>query len=284
MSPDDPLADATFVVAADLDGNRTQARIRLAAGLDAADVEASLADQVERRVALAWDRQRDELVERTEVRIGGMIVDESTRAPSPGPATIDALVDRVRSTKLAALDLDGASGLRARVAFLHTERPDAWPDWSDRALLDGLDEWIAPYLLHATGAADLRRLDVAMLLANQLDWDHQVELAEVAPAEWLTPTGRRASIDWSGEHPSVSVRVQDVFGTTVHPTVGALAVPLVVELLSPADRPIQVTRDLPGFWRGSWADVRKDLAGRYPKHQWPTDPSVAPPTRLKRDL
>ena len=120
-----------------------------------------------------------------------------------------------------------------------------------------------------------------MLLSNQLSWDQQTELAELAPAALATPTGRQVAIDYSRDPPTVSVRVQDLFGTTVHPTVDRGAVPLSLELLSPADRPIQITSDLPGFWAGSWAEVRKEMAGRYPKHQWPDDPAAAPPKRLK---
>jgi ATP-dependent helicase HrpB len=123
-----------------------------------------------------------------------------------------------------------------------------------------------------------------MLLSNQLSWDQQAELAERAPAALVTATGRQVAIDYSRDLPTASVRVQDLFGTTTHPVVDAnrsAGVPVTLELLSPADRPIQITSDLPGFWAGSWSEVRKDMAGRYPKHQWPADPAAAPPKRLK---
>ena len=120
-----------------------------------------------------------------------------------------------------------------------------------------------------------------MLLSNQLSWDQQIRLSELAPPTLTTAAGRQVPIDYARDHPTVSVRVQDMFGTSVHPTVAGSTVPVSIELLSPADRPIQITSDLPGFWAGSWAEVRKEMAGRYPKHHWPVDPAAAPPTRRR---
>jgi ATP-dependent helicase HrpB len=156
-----------------------------------------------------------------------------------------------------------------------------WPDWSDRALVAELDDWLAPYLVRATGADDLARLDTALLLSARLPWDAGTALADLAPPQLVTANGRHVDIDYSRDVPTVSVRVQDLFGTRDHPSVAGGRVPLALELLSPADRPVQITRDLPGFWAGSWAEVRKEMAGRYPKHQWPVDPGRAPPKRLK---
>ncbi|MCU1360203.1 MAG: putative ATP-dependent helicase, partial [Ilumatobacteraceae bacterium] len=282
VGKDDPLARDQFVVAADLDGNRTSARIRLGAGLDATELEAALTNEIERRDSLVWDKQRNDLVQRTETRLGNMTVSDVTRAPTAAPATVEALLERVRATRLGQLDMQLAKGLRARIAFLRGRHPQAdWPDQSDARLLATLDEWLAPYLAHATGRADLERLDVAMLLSNQLSWDQQTELAERAPAALTTPTHRQVAIDYARDQPTASVRVQDLFGTTTHPSVDRDQVPIALELLSPADRPIQITSDLPGFWAGSWSEVRKEMAGRYPKHQWPIDPSAADPKRLK---
>ncbi len=282
VAKDDPLAGEPFVVAADLDGNRTSARVRLAAGLDAAELEHALAAQVERRRTLLWDKQRNDLVERLETRLGNMVLADTVRTPEPGAPTADALVERVRATRLGVLDQGSGANLRARIALLRATFPDdAWPDWSDASLLATLDDWLTPYLQHATSRADLDQLDLGMLLVNQLSWDQQTALAELTPAMLDTPAGRTAPIDYTRERPTVSVRVQDLFGTRTHPTVVGGRVPLTLELLSPADRPIQVTADLPSFWAGSWAEVRKEMAGRYPKHQWPVDPAAAPPKRLK---
>jgi ATP-dependent helicase HrpB len=202
--------------------------------------------------------------------------------PRPGADTVTALLDRVRTTRLAALRWsERATLLRARVAFLRREFGGGdWPDWTDAALLATLDDWLAPYLVGATGAADLARLDTELLLSSQLGWDGSTHLADLAPSHLETPTGRAIVIDYSRDVPTASVRVQDLFGVREHPTVAG-GVPVSLELLSPADRPIQITSDLPGFWAGSWAEVRKEMAGRYPKHQWPTDPANATPKRLK---
>ena len=280
--PTDPLAHERFVVAADLDGKRDNARIRIGAALDTDELIAALADQIERRVLLVWDKARDDLVERVETRLGGMLLDEQVRAASSGPDTVAALIERVRATRLAALGWsDRATALRHRVAFLRQTFGDEWPDWSDRTLVASLDDWLAPFLQHSTGAVDLGRLDTEMLLSARLDWDASSRLAELAPPVLTTANGRAVPIDYSRDIPTASVRVQDLFGTRTHPSVAGGRVALALELLSPADRPVQITRDLPGFWAGSWADVRKDMAGRYPKHQWPLDPATAPPHRLK---
>ena len=281
IAKDDPLAREQFIVAADLDGNRTSARARLAAALDADELESTLANDVERRETLQWDKAANDLVVRVETRLGNMVLSDTRRSPSVGADTAAGLVERIRATRLGQLDMHLAAGLRTRVAFMRGRQPEAgWPDLSDRQLVATLEDWLAPYVAHATGRADLERLDVAMLLSNQLPWDRQMELAELAPATLDTPSGRQVPIDYGRAAPTASVRVQDLFGTTIHPTVCG-DVPIVLELLSPADRPIQITADLPGFWRGSWADVRKDMAGRYPKHQWPADPGAAVPKRLK---
>jgi ATP-dependent helicase HrpB len=276
----DPLAHEAFVVAADLDGKRDRSRIRLAAALDADDIAAALADDVVESVKLEWDTGRDDLVERCERRVGAMRLGETVRAARAGEATTAALLDRARTTGLAVLGWSAASiSLRERVAFLHRTVGEPWPDWSVDALSRTLDEWLAPYLPGATRRADLERVDLAMVLRSQLPWPEGAGLDGLVPERLTLPTGRSVAIDYSADEPVASVRVQDLFGTHTHPTAGGR--PIVLHLLSPADRPIQITADLPGFWAGSWAEVRKDLAGRYPKHQWPADPASAEPKRLK---
>ncbi len=276
----DPLAHEEFVVAADLDGRRDRSRIRLAAGLDADEIARQLDDQVDESVRLEWDPNRDDLVERVERRLGAMRLGESIRPARAGPATTDALIARVRATGLAVLGWSTTSlSLRQRVSFLHRTLGEPWPDWSIEHLTRTLDEWLAPYLAGAVGRADLERIDLTTLLRSQLPWPEGAELGRLAPESLELATGRTAPIDYSGDEPVARVRVQDLFGTTVHPSAGGH--PIVLHLLSPADRPVQITADLPGFWSGSWSDVRKDLAGRYPKHQWPADPASAQPRRLK---
>ncbi len=280
LPDDDPLADEEFVVAADLDGRRDRARIRLAAVVDADAVLAEFgADIVEQRT-VEWDAGRDDLVETVERRLGSIRLGRHVGRPDSSDETTAALMQHVRSTGLGALRwTETATSLRERVEFLHRTVGEPWPEWSTGHLAASVDDWLAPYLPGATGRSDLERLDVAMVLRSQLPWPQGADLDEVAPARLVLPSGRVVAIDYAGEQPDAFVRVQDLFGVTAHPTAGG--VPIRLHLLSPADRPIQVTADLPGFWAGSWADVKKDMAGRYPKHQWPDDPANADPKRMK---
>jgi len=277
---DDPLADEEFLVAADLDGRRERARIRLAAAVDVDAVVAEFGSEIVERRRLDWDEDRDDLIETIERRLGAIQLGRRTGRPEPGDETTAALMARVRATQLGVLRwTDTATSLRQRVEFLHRTVGDPWPDWTVPTLVATTDDWLAPYLPGASGRTDLDRLDVAMVLRSQLPWPEGAELDELAPAVLTLPTGRSVPIDYAGEQPDAFVRVQDMFGVTTHPTAGG--VPVRLHLLSPADRPIQVTSDLPGFWAGSWAEVRKDMAGRYPKHRWPDDPANADPKRMK---
>ena len=287
LPPDDPLAGEPFLVVAELDAAGRgstlagkDSRIRLAAALDAEDVEtvaAATGATVERAATLSWDPTRDDLRARVERRLDNLVLGESEGPAEPGPATTTALLARVRATKLAILHWsEAARSLQARVLFTRHRAPGDWPDLSDAALLASLDDWLRPLLDRAMGRADLEGIDIAAALRRLLG--HRVaELDRLAPTTITLAGGRRLPVDYGGEHPSAEVRVQDAFGTTTHPKVAGA--PVVLSLLSPAGRPIQVTSDLPGFWKGSWAAVRKDMAGRYPKHSWPLDPAAsAPPT------
>jgi ATP-dependent helicase HrpB len=274
----DPLADEPFLVAADLDGHRTEARIRLAAPLDEFELVARFHEELEERTTVAWDRERDDLVARVERRLGALRLDGMEGPPDPGPATVGALVARVRSVGLGLLGPDdGVRRLQARLAFLRTRRGDEWPDASDAELLATLDDWLAPRLVGARGRADLERIDLVEVLTSRLDETQRRALERLAPAHVALPRGRRVALDYDHDPPLLSVRVQELYGTTEGPRVLGGELPVVLELLSPADRPIQRTSDLAGFWAGSWRDVRKDMAGRYPKHDWPADPAAAPP-------
>ncbi len=280
LPANDSLVDEPFIVAADLDGKRDKARVRLAAAVDVADVLANFGPDIAEQRTISWNTDRNDLTETIERRLGSIRLGSHTDRPASGEATTAALLDRVRTTKLRVLGWSAAAtSLRERVAYLHANVGDPWPDWSVPTLLTTLEHWLAPYLPGARGRADLEGLDVTTVLRSQLPWPEGSRLDEIAPAELELPSGRTVTIDYSGEQPTASVRVQDLFGVTVHPTAGSR--PVRLELLSPANRPIQVTADLPGFWAGSWSDVRKEMAGRYPKHQWPDDPASAAPKRMK---
>jgi len=282
VTASDPLAGEPFLAIAEIDAGRGDGRIRLAAGLDASDIH-TVAGDAEEAVTVSWDATRDDLRARVERRLGSLVLATNDAPAPPGPTTTRALVGRVRATKLGALRwTDKARALQHRVAFARRTLGDAWPDLSDAGLLASLDEWLAPLLAGATGRADIEAVDVTAALRARLGHHLARELDRVAPAGLVIAGGRHLTVDYSGGKPAASVRVQDLFGTATHPTVGDGRVPLVLHLLSPAGRPVQVTADLPGFWAGSWSEVRKEMAGRYPKHSWPVDPlSAAPPTRRR---
>ena len=269
----DPLSTETFLVAASVDaGAKADGRIRVAAALAPDDLPLG---EVEEATNLTWDRGRDDLVARVTRRLGALDLGTYDGRPTPGQATTAALVQRVKTSRLAALRWTAeARSLQARVGFLRRHQGEAWPDLSDRALLAGLEGWLTPLLGGATARADLEALDVTRALRGRLGWEQARSLDQLAPKALTLPSGRTTTIDYGTDPPSVAVRVQQMFGVTEHPTVGG--VPLALHLLSPADRPVQVTSDLPGFWTGSWRDVRKAMAGRYPKHPWPEDPRSSP--------
>ncbi|MEM9710826.1 MAG: ATP-dependent helicase HrpB [Actinomycetota bacterium] len=276
----DELADAELVVAADLDGKRKEARIRLAAAIEQSDVVELFGDAIVERSSVGWDDERDDLVARTERRLDGIPLVVTTGRPEPGPDTVRALLSRVRAEHLRPLAWDArSSSMRSRLAFLGRVDDGDWPDVSDEGLLDSLDRWVGPFLDRASGRRDLEALDVSLALGTLLDWDLGLRLAELAPERIEVPSGREVVIDYDGEQPAVAVRVQEMFGSAETPSVNGGRTPVLLQLLSPADRPIQITADLAGFWSGSWHDVRRDLAGRYPKHRWPEDPLGAEPHR-----
>jgi ATP-dependent helicase HrpB len=269
MSAADPLATEEFVVAADLDGRRKDARIRLAGAIAREEVAERFARQVDKSRVLTWEGDR--LVDRTQRRLGGMVLDITDRRPEPGEATVAALMDGIRSRGVDSLPWTrAATDLRQRVAHLHARVGEEWPDWSDDGLMATLDEWLAPYLVAATGWDDVEGIDLISILRDRLGHHRVRELDRAAPTHLTLPSGRRVRLDYTRDNPTVSVRVQEVFGVEETPTVGDQPVTMV--LLSPAGRPIQITSDLAGFWKGSWQEVRKEMAGRYPKHSWPEHP------------
>jgi ATP-dependent helicase HrpB len=285
----DALTGESFLVVAALgeragrDRPEGDLRIHLAAALDVEDVEAIGGASIEDRSTLVWDRQRDDLRRRTERRLGALVLTAKDGPAARGDDTVAALLAHVR---VAGLDVlrwtPAASALRARVAFARDTLGGSWPDLSDDALLATLDEWLAPYLIGATRRADLERIDVAARLRDRVGHHRLVDLDRLAPTHLVLATGRTLPVDYAQPVPRVASRVQDFYGTTGPLAVADGRVPVVVELRSPADRPVQVTADLAGFWRGSWSEVRKDLAGRYPKHAWPAEPSVADAQRPAR--
>ena len=272
--PKDGIAREEFIVAADVDSRRSASVLRRGAAVDLDLIAPVMGDDIEVESNLTWDKGRDDLVLRVVRKVGSMRLDERDLVPSPGPDTTRELLDRVRATQFAVLGGGAASQYRQRVGFLRHHLGDEWPDFSNGALTTTIDDWLAPFLAGATSRKDLESVDLVMVLQSSLGWDKSALLDQLAPAQYRPPHGRPVDINYADpDAPTVSVRVQHVYGVGTHPSVLSGNVPLRIQLLSPADRPIQITADLPGFWRGSWSDVRKDMAGRYPKHDWPVDPS-----------
>jgi ATP-dependent helicase HrpB len=284
VAESDPLAREPFLVVAEVGepgrDDRTDSRILLGAALDEDDLLLAAGDDVVRTTTMRWDRERDDLRVRTESRLGALVLSAVDRRAEPGPEVAAALLDHVRREGVGVLRwTDGARALQDRIGWARLAFGDEWPAVGDDALLESVDEWLAPRLARASGRQDLERIDVRAALVDLLGGKHRLhQLGQVVPDEVKVASGRTVPISYEGEQPTISVRPQDVYGTTVHPSIADGRVPLVVELLSPAGRPIQVTADLPGFWAGSWSEVRKEMAGRYPKHDWPQDPATAQPS------
>src|SRR5579871_5111231 len=279
------LSRSEFIVAATLDGAEREARIQLAAALGRDALLGQLGPVLEDVDRIEWDRREAAVVARRERRLGALVVEElPLRAPEPA-ALAAAMLEGVRELGLAALPWDrAAESLRERVRFLRAESPAAaaeWPDLSDAALAASLEEWLLPYLPGITRRDHLARLELAPILAARLDRAHQGALERLAPTHLVVPSGSRIPIDYAGDAPAVAVRLQEMFGLTRTPTVGH-GVPLTIRFLSPAGRPVQVTRDLESFWARGYAEVRRELKGRYPKHYWPENPLEAEPTARVR--
>lgn len=275
LEPTDALARAPWLAIAEMGGGDRRDRILLAAPLEAEEL-AAFKDQFETEERLDESGAGRLRVKRM-TRLGRLTLREEIDE-NPDPVLIaQALADRVRRDGLSVLPWgEAAASLRERANFLRARDP-AWPDLTDAALLAQLDDWLTPVLQGLRGLGALKPDILDGALRTLVPWDQQRRLDAEAPARWTAPTGNTFAIDYAAEGgPRIDVRVQEVYGLATHPTVGG--VPITLSLLSPAHRPIQTTKDLPGFWKGSWKDVRTDMRGRYPKHVWPEDPATAAPT------
>jgi ATP-dependent helicase HrpB len=297
----DALASAEFLVVADLDAGEREARIHLAAPLDRADLLAHFADDLVTTERVEWDRREQAVVAKRERRLGALVIDEAAIRDAAPERQVAAMLQGTRELGLDALPWSKpARALQARLQFLHglatgtssgvgaapattaSITAGDWPDVSDATLLATVEDWLAPYLDGITRRDHLQRLDLAAILKSRLDYAGQQALDRLAPTHLEVPSGSRIPIDYGGAAPSLAVRLQEMFGLTETPAVGGGRVPLTIELLSPAGRPVQVTRDLVSFWARGYPEVKKELKGRYPKHYWPEDPYQAEPTARAR--
>ena len=269
----DPLAATPFLVITDTDGNPREARIRQAIAISQSDIRALFSDQIGWVEICEWSKRERRVIARQQERLGAIKLDDRIWKDAPQDAIARAMCAGVRDLGLPPGP--AAQRLRARVSLARAAGLDL-PDMSDAALLDSLEHWLLPHLGRVRTASDWKGFDILPALQAMLDWDQTQKLDALAPPHFITPLGRKIAIDYSGEAPEISLRLQEMFGQKTHPMVGTT--PLKVTLLSPAQRPVQTTLDLPGFWASSYADVRKDMRGRYPRHPWPEDPTEADPT------
>jgi ATP-dependent helicase HrpB len=279
LDPAEPLAKETFLVVADLQGRATNARIASAAAISEDEVRALLADRLETATETIFDAARGAVRMRETTRLGAIQL--STRQlPAPRGAAADhAIIDAVRSHGLPLLPWSkGSEALRRRLAWLRRGLGEPWPDMSDEALVARLDDWLLPFLSGEPSLAGIAADALMNGLMSLVPHDLQRKVDPLAPTHFHAPSGSTVPIRYDEEQAVLAIRVQELFGLDIHPAIASGTVPLTLELLSPAHRPIQTTRDLPGFWRGSWADVRADMRGRYPKHVWPDNPLEATAT------
>ena len=265
----DALAGQRILVVTDTDGDPREAKVRQAAAIGLAELRAVHGDAIRWHDVCRWDRREARVVTEQQERFGALVLDARRWTDAPPEDVARAMLDGVR--QLGLRPSPAAQRFRARVALV-----PGMPDMTDDALMAALEDWLLPHLGGVRSAADWGRFDLLTALRAMLDWDAMQRLDAAAPAHFTTPLGRQIPIDYDGDAPQITLRIQEMFGQTRHPMVGDT--PLRVVLLSPGQKPVQVTQDIPGFWATSYADVRRDMRGRYPRHPWPEDPTQADPT------
>ena len=275
------LARAPYIAVAELTGTAAQGRILLAAPITLEEIEGRFTDQIENTEDVSFDRGAMALRGRRKKSLHAITLSEAPMALAPSAETA-----KIFAAGLIAVGLDklpwskSSKQWRDRIMFLRKAEGDSWPDLSDDALSAASEAWLVPVLYDKISLKEFSPGDLSDAMMTLLPWELRARLEREAPTHFEAPTGTQLAIDYEAEQgPTIAVRLQELFGLNTHPSIAKGAVPLVLELLSPAHRPVQVTRDLPGFWRGSYAAVRSDLRGRYPRHPWPEDPASAMPTR-----
>jgi ATP-dependent helicase HrpB len=282
MEQTSALARAPYIAVGELTGSAASGRILLAAPISQDEIEFHFADHIETVDEISFDRGAMALRARRKRTLHAITLSEVPLALSPSPETARIFADGLTAAGLDRLPWSkAAKQFRDRVMFLRKAQAEvSWPDLTDDALAARRDDWLVPLLAEKTALKEISAADLFEALTALVPWDLRARLEREAPTHFEAPTGTMLAIDYEAEQgPTIAVRLQELFGLNTHPSIAKGAVPLVLELLSPAQRPVQVTRDLPGFWRGSYAAVRSDLRGRYPRHPWPEDPATAPPTR-----
>jgi ATP-dependent RNA helicase HrpB len=273
------LASAPLLAVAEISGKASAGRILLAARLSEQDFDAHFKDRITEKTEIAFDPAAMAVRARAVRRYGEITLEDHPRKIEPNEETARALAEGIAKAGIHRLPWSKATEQwRARVRFMRRVEGDPWPDLSDEVLASSISEWLAPHLIDKTSLAEVSGDTLATALHALLPPDLARRLAKETPTHFTAPTGSQFAIGYESDEPAVSVRVQELFGTSTHPMLGG-KIPLTFHLLSPAHRPIQTTKNLPAFWQGSWAEVRRDMRGQYPKHPWPENPLEAPPTR-----
>jgi ATP-dependent helicase HrpB len=274
------LARSPFLVAAELSGSAASTRILLAAAADEADILAAAGKRIRESDEIEFDQGAVALRSRHVRRLEAIVLASEPRAVTPSDETAQLLAEGIAKLGLSRLPWSRAQiQLRDRVGFLRAAGGDEWPDLTDAALANTVAQWLAPFLARKTKLSEIGADDLGAALDALLPWHLKRRLEEEAPTQFEAPTGSCHAIDYETTGaPALHIRVQELFGLTQHPSIAHGKLPLTLHLLSPAHRPIQITRDLPGFWKGSWAAVKAEMKGRYPRHSWPDDPALAAPT------
>ncbi len=282
LDPLDPLSGGTYLAIAEVDGAQADARVFLAAPIAENEIEGVFGDLIETTDTVEWDERSQTVAARRQKRLGALVLREQPLKDPPQDAIRDALIRAIRKTGLDVLPWTPAlRQWQARIALLRRHLPTAadWPDMNDAALLERFEQWLAPYLDGVTKFSQLAGIDLHAALTHQLDYAQQKVLETEAPTHWRVPTGSNIPLDYTqGDVPVLAVRLQEMFGHADTPAIAGGRVKLVLHLLSPARRPLQVTSDLAGFWQTSYRAVRAEMRGQYPKHDWPENPLAAQPT------
>ncbi|MCK0171194.1 ATP-dependent helicase HrpB [Aliiroseovarius sp. S1123] len=273
MDEGDVLAGSRLLVITDTDGNPREARVRQAVQISENELREQFEDQIRWVDSCAWSKREGRVIARRQECLGAVVLDDRIWKDAPKDIVAHAMLDGVRD--LGLRPSDAAKRFIARVELVRAGG-DSLPEMTEPTLMGTLEDWLLPHLSGVKTTADWKKFEILDALRAMLDWNQMSRLDAEAPAHFITPLGHKTPIDYSGDTPEISLRLQEMFGVTRHPTVGKT--PLRVTLLSPARRPVQTTTDIPNFWATSYADVRKDMRGRYPKHPWPEDPTVADPT------
>jgi ATP-dependent helicase HrpB len=278
LSEGDPLCTEQLIVAAHLNGAR-EARIFLAAGLHREHLQEYLGDLIQIQSVVYWDDRHACVQARTQQRIGEIVIDDALWLDVDQDAVVSALLEGIRLRGINCLPWqDATRAFQSRMQFMHDYIDSSWPDVRDATLLTSLDIWLKPYLGNKLRLSHLERLDLNSIMLSQLSWEQQQRLDQLVPTHINVPSGSNIRIDYTHFPPVLAVRIQEMFGLADTPHIADGKIAVLLHLLSPARRPVQITQDLAGFWQTSYHAVKKDLKGRYPKHHWPDDPLQAQAT------